>query len=118
MRRIASVIVMAFLAPDMAFAFCSAPSMYEDAPEPPGQYTKPDVPYCLSGYSYTRTHTCDQWELDSYIDEINEYISKLQDYTREAESFANAAAGFADEAFEYARLRPTMLRAQSNDADR
>ena len=112
MRLIFSLNVLAQLIPGMAFAFCSEPSMYEDAPEPPGSYTKPDAPYCLSGYSYTRTHTCDQWEIDRYFADINDYISKLNNYAREAEAFANAAAGFADEAFEYARCEADDVKSE------
>ena len=85
-----------------ANAFCSEPSMYETPPSAPGSYSKPDVPFCLNQYSYTRKHTCSQWELNNYIEEINDYIRKLKAYVDEANSFANSATDFANEAAEYA----------------
>ena len=39
--------------------YCSAPSVpYGGAP------SKPSKPYCINEFS--NTHTCDDWEIDSY----------------------------------------------------
>jgi hypothetical protein len=80
-------------------AFCSKPSMYNLAPSAPS-ISRPSPPYCLSGYKYSGTHTCDEWETQSYINEINNYISELSDYAQEAGnvpiSVEKGEAGIAD----------------------
>ena len=95
-----------------AEAYCSEPSMYETTPSAPSSYSKPSAPYCLSGYSYTRKHTCNQWEIDSYIDEVNDYIRKLNDYADEARSFANSAIAFANEAADYAKCEADDVKSE------
>ena len=72
------------------------------APDAPASYTKPDAPYCMSGYSYSRKHTCDEWEIRSYLAEIDDYVSKLKEYATEAAGFADKAATFANDAVGYA----------------
>lgn len=83
-------------------AFCSAPSMYSQPPSAPGTYARPSVPYCLSGYEFSGQHTCDDWEINNYIEEVNNYIRELSDYAEDAQRFANDAATFADDALVYA----------------
>lgn len=70
-------------------AFCIAPS-------PPfgGPPSKPRAPYCVNEYS--RTHTCDNWEIDAYENELRNYrydierfVDDLQDYLREAQDYVN-----------------------------
>ncbi len=100
------------LAPSPAHAFCSEPSFYELAPDAPGSYEKPEIPYCLSDYSYSGSHTCDDWEIDSYFDDVNNYIDKLNDYVQEANEMARRAARFAEEAYEYAKCEVNDVRNQ------
>ncbi|WP_228866183.1 hypothetical protein [Roseibium aggregatum] len=95
-----------------AFAFCSEPSLYESAPDAPGSFYKPDVPYCLSQYKWTSKHTCDQWEIDSYISDVNDYIRKLNDYADEARDFAEAATNFANDAIDYAECEAEDAKSQ------
>ena len=95
-----------------AEAYCIEPSVYATAPLAPYSYSKPSAPYCLSGYSYTRKHTCNQWEIDSYIDEVNDYIRKLNDYADEARSFANSAIAFANEAADYAKCEADDVKSE------
>lgn len=95
-----------------AEAYCNEPSMFETEPSAPSSYSKPSAPYCLSGYSYTRKHTCDQWEIDSYIDEVNDYIRKLNDYTAEAQAFASSAIAFANEAADYAECEADEVKSE------
>ena len=90
------------LMPEQSHAYCSEPSFYKSAPDAPGSYSKPNVPYCLSTYSYSGTHTCDDWEINSYLDEVRDYVGKLRDYADEANNFANTAIRFANEAVDYA----------------
>lgn len=77
--------------------------MYLSAPDAPSTISRPDVPYCLQGYGWSRKHTCSDWELDSYKSEVEEYIDDLNDYISEANSFAEEAIRFANDASDYAR---------------
>jgi hypothetical protein len=86
-----------------ANAYCSEPS----APDVPGTYSKPSPPFCMSGYNITREHTCDSWQINSYIGEVNDYIRKLND-------FAQEAANYANEASEYARCEANDIKSQIN----
>lgn len=101
-----------FLFPLKVFAYCSEPSMYESPPDIPGSYQRPSLPYCLESYSYSRKHTCDQWEIDAYIDETNDYIRKLNTFVDEAQAFANAAAIFTDEAAAYASCEAKDVKSE------
>lgn len=84
-----------------ALAYCSAPNMYEAAPNEP-YASRPSAPFCLMNYSFDRTHTCSEWELRNYIDEVNSYIESMNQYAQEAVNFANAAIEFANQAQDYA----------------
>ncbi len=86
-----------------AQAFCSEPSMYAAVPDAPSTISKPSAPFCMSGYSYSRTHTCDEWEIRSYLDEIDGYVRKLRAYAEASAEFANQAASFASDALDYAK---------------
>jgi hypothetical protein len=100
---VASALLVQALSPDIAFAFCFEPSFTESPPDPPGTYERPDVPFCLSDYSWSGQHSCDSWELDSYEADVEAYVGKLSRYADEAAGFANSAANFASEAFAYAK---------------
>ena len=95
-----------------AAAFCSQPSFYGSEPSPPGTYSKPDVPYCLSEYSWSGKHTCDEWEIDSYISEVNDYIRELNRYANEANEFAEEAIEFANESAAYAECEAQEVKSQ------
>ncbi|MCT4332777.1 hypothetical protein MU516_07835 [Paracoccus sp. YLB-12] len=104
----ASLVICALL-PRSALAYCSEPSFYSSKPafsgaEPgaPSKYQKPDVPYCLSSYSYSGSHTCEDYELDQYFNEVNEYIDDLNDFYEEAVEFAEEARAYAEQAAEFA----------------
>lgn len=104
MRELVVMIAAAVLVsalPDPALAFCSEPSLSISAPSAPGTYDKPDVPFCLSGFSYSREHTCESWELESYKDEVEDYIRKLNDYANETVTLANRVRQFAMDAQDY-----------------
>lgn len=85
------VILCLIFLPLEAFAWCSEPS----APSAPSSFDEPDVPYCLTDYKYSGKHTCDSWEVDSYINDYDDYIRKLNTYVSEAFSFADDAQSFA-----------------------
>ena len=105
-------VIFAVCIPSWGFAYCSEPSFSESEPDAPSSYQKPSVPYCLSEYSYSGKHTCDEWEIDSYFDEVNRYIRKLRDYVQEAKEFANEAIQFANEAVEYANCEAKDVKSQ------
>lgn len=101
---LALMIVVAF--PMNAFAFCSAPTA-PDAPSLYGRPTKPQVPYCVDVYS--RTHTCDDWQIDSYNAELANYQSELDLYFRRLKSYVSEADSFAADALAYAQCEIRMV---------
>ena len=79
---------VALFSPSLANAYCyepGAPSVPYGGP--------PDAPYCFN--EWNKTHTCDSYEIDSWIDEVNDYIRDMANYAEEAKSFANDAVAFA-----------------------
>ena len=78
----------ALLAPSLVNAFCYEPS----APSAP-YGGPPDAPYCFN--EWNKTHTCDSYEIDSWIDEVNDYIRDMANYAEEAQAYANEAVAFA-----------------------
>lgn len=95
-----------------AAAYCSEPSFSETAPDAPGTYERPDVPYCLQEYRWSGRHTCDDWEIDSYQNEVNDYVDELNDYLSEVVAFANEATRYAQEADDYARCEAQEVVSQ------
>lgn len=95
-----------------ASAFCYPPSFNESMPDAPGSFTKPDVPFCLSEYRWNGYHTCDDWELNSYFDEVDDYIRDLESYYADVATFANVALAHADEALAYARCEANEVSSQ------
>ena len=110
MKLLNSIVIGVWIVwPSAISAFCSEPSFYgsepsfpETAPSAPSSYQKPTIPYCLSSYSYSGTHTCEEYELDAYFAEVNEYIDHLNEYVAESVEFSDAATAYAKEAIEFA----------------
>ncbi|QHG72056.1 hypothetical protein DQW09_09710 [Ensifer adhaerens] len=94
------------------FAYCSEPSTTISLPDAPGSFSKPDVPHCLSDFRYSGGHTCSDWEISSYQDEVDSYIRKLNNYVSEAADAAKEAADFASEAEQYARCEAEEVATQ------
>ena len=74
--------------PHITFGFC-----YEPSP-PWSKPSKPIVPWCVN--EWTNTHTCSEWEINSYNNEIQNYnydvqnyVYDLQNYLYEAEDYVN-----------------------------
>jgi len=90
-RRVFSLAALVLFVSDSSsvFGFCSEPSAPNAPWSPP-----PTAPYCFN--EWDRTHTCDQWEIDSWIDEINKYINEMADYANEAQEFARDAVDYAN----------------------
>lgn len=91
---------------------CSEPYTSLSLPSPPGSFSKPDVPYCLSSYRYSGSHSCEDWELSSYQSDVEEYVEKLQSYASEAADIARKAVNYAQEAEEYARCEAAEVANQ------
>lgn len=106
------LVLFAFLVPGQAFAFCSEPYARLTIPTAPGSFNKPDVPYCLSSYKFSGSHTCDQWEIDSYKREIERYVDNLQTYVDEAYAVAKEASNYADEVQAYAECEAKEVSSQ------
>ena len=93
-----------------SFPYCSEPSFYAlepsfflaMSPSAPSFYAKPSVPYCLSEYNYSGVHTCEDYEISSYFDEVNDYIEDLNTYVQEARQFADEATDYANRAINFA----------------
>lgn len=111
MRAIVLAGLLAVVATE-AGAYCSEPSFRETAPDTPGSYDRPDVPYCLREFSWSGRHTCDSWEIDRYKNEVESYIDDLNSYIREAVEFAEAASRFAQDAEAYARCEADEVLSQ------
>lgn len=71
-------------------------------PDPPGSFSRPNVPYCLSSYSYSASHTCEEWELDRYFSDIDAYVASLQRYLNEFNDFTREVASLSEDAERYA----------------
>jgi hypothetical protein len=110
--RVGLVCLMSLASAATAAARCSEPSIYGSPPEAPRSYHKPDVPYCLSSFSYSGTHTCEDWELDSYKREVSDYIDKLNDYLREASDFARQVNVYVSEVESYAKCEADEVLSQ------
>lgn len=110
--RIALAISYVILSITPAMPYCYEPSFSQSPPDAPSRYKKPDVPFCLSSYSYSGEHTCDTWELDAYKEEVSDFIDSLNDYLSEAVSFAENAQGFASEVETYAKCEAKEVSQQ------
>lgn len=114
MRRIAFLCAIFLSAPTLALAFCSQPYGDVTLPDAPGSFHKPSAPYCLSGYKFSRKHTCSDWEIRSYQSEIEDYLNKLQTYANDAVDAANKAISFANDAKSYAKCESEDVLADLN----
>ncbi len=100
MKGVILVLAILLTLPSFAFGYCFAP----DAPDPPftsSKPTKPTAPYCVD--TFTNTHTCDQWEVDSYNSALRQYKYDIEEYIRKLQEYVNEANDFANEALEYAK---------------
>lgn len=93
------LILTILLFSNSAFAFCMEPL----APDPPNTFNKPEkpfAPYCVN--EFTKTHTCNDWEISSYNseleeyqDDVNYYIQDLKNYIKEAELYYEDVVSYA-----------------------
>ena len=77
--------------------------MQETVPDAPMAFLKPSAPFCLSGYRFSRRHTCSEREMNAYIERLKGYTDSVFDYAEKAAAFANSAMNFARHAEDYAK---------------
>jgi hypothetical protein len=87
-------------------AACSKPSFYATEPDAPGSFSKPSVPYCFHDRS------CDEWQVRSYVSDVEDYIRKLKQYANGAIDFSNEARSFAEDAISYAKCEADEVNSQ------
>ncbi|WP_043888131.1 hypothetical protein [Methylophaga thiooxydans] len=68
-------------------AFCIEPSAPFSKPN------KPSTPYCVN--EWANTHTCDQWEIDSYNSEVEAYNRDVEMYINDLELYVAEASDYA-----------------------
>lgn len=89
---LAAILVMGAAQP--ATAFCSDPSPPWSKPSPP------TTPYCVN--TWDNTHTCNDWEIDSYNRQVRAYRD-------EVEAYVAALQRYVDDAVEYAKCEINSL---------
>lgn len=91
----------------------TASAFYCSEPSPPGRYSKPTkpspptVPYCVN--EYTNTHTCEDWQINSYNREIESYNWQLRMYNSEVEDYIRKLESYVDDAIAYANCEIKSL---------
>lgn len=90
--------------PAAALAYCSAPSapnFYDSKPTPPS------VPYCVNEFS--NTHTCDDYTIDRYNNDVERYNSELQSYQYNASRYIDELNRYVSDAQSYAECEADDL---------
>ena len=82
------LIIFLMVVPMNLYAYCSEPSAPYSKP------SKPSVPYCVNEYS--NTHTCDDWEIRSYNDDIDSYRYEVESYIDQLQQYVNDASDYAN----------------------
>ena len=66
----------------------------------------------MNDYQFSGTHTCDEWEIRNYFDEVADYVNSLNRYIEEAIDFANAAIELHNEVVAYAKCEIREVQSQ------
>ena len=85
---------------------CSEPNFYATAPNAPGSFNKPDVPFCF------RDRSCDEWQVRNYVSDVEDYVGRLKRYAEEAIDFSHNARSFANDALSYAKCEADDVNTQ------
>lgn len=70
-----------------AYGFCSEPS--PPYPKP----NKPAVSFCVD--EWNNTHTCDDWQIAFYNNELRNYRDEVEQYVQELQSYVSDASDYA-----------------------
>lgn len=69
------------------YGFCSEPW------PPYSKPNKPAVPFCVN--EWNNTHTCDDWQIASYNNELRNYRDEVEQYVQELQSYVSYASDYA-----------------------
>ncbi len=101
-KKTFAIWILILLMPTYAYAWCSSPM----APSVPSNWNKPtrpmkpSVPFCVN--EWNNTHTCDEWTISSYNNDVSFYNTQLQRYNNEVEEYSRKLQYFVDEARDFA----------------
>lgn len=98
------IVAGSMAAPSAASAFCSAPTaptMYETKPSPPRE------PFCVN--KIMNTHTCSNWEINSYNDDVDKYNRDLERYKRASDLFIDQLNAYLTAARRFAECEVRNL---------
>ena len=76
------------LIPIDSYAYCSQPSAPYSKP------SKPTVPFCVNEWS--NTHTCDDFTIQNYNNNLESYRYEVQNYVRELQRYVDNAVAYAN----------------------
>ena len=99
MKNFLIVLIIFLIIPVKVFAWCSEP-MAPSAPSGWSKPTKPSVPFCVN--EWNNTHTCDDWTITSYNNDLQNYRYDIENYQRELQYYVDEAQSFVNDAYEYA----------------
>ena len=95
-----------FLWMGYAHGYCFEPS----APSKPwgSAPMKPIVPYCVN--EWDNTHTCDDWQINQYMQEVDSYNSEIQDWVNKLHRYASEAEEYYGEVIDYVNCEMRALQ--------
>ena len=99
MKNFLVVLIIFLIIPANVFAWCSEP-MAPSTPSSWSKPTKPSVPFCVN--EWNNTHTCDDWTITSYNNDLQNYRYDVENYQRELQYYVDEAQRFVNDAYEYA----------------
>ena len=99
MKNFLVVLIIFLIIPEKVFAWCSEP-IAPSAPSSWSKPTKPSVPFCVN--EWNNTHTCDDWTITSYNNDLQNYRYDVENYQRELQYYVDEAQRFINDAYEYA----------------
>lgn len=105
-------LILSLQASVVAHAFCVEPTFNTPRPKAPGAYRRPVVPSCLKNYKDTEKHTCEEFEIAAYFDEVNTYIRQLNAYVLKSKNFAEDAASLSKDVLAYAQCEAKEVKGQ------
>jgi hypothetical protein len=105
---IACAIIALLFSVSPAVAYCSEPDTpsrpYLDKPRPP------DKPFCYNEYS--NTHTCSDWEIDSYNNEVETFNRRMRQYQSDVEDYIRSLTNYVEEVVSYAKCEARDIELQ------
>ena len=99
MKNFLVVLIIFLIIPAKVFAWCSEP-MAPSTPSSWSKPTKPSVPFCVN--EWNNTHTCDDWTITSYNNDLQNYSYDVENYQRELQYYVDEVQRFVNDAYEYA----------------